>query len=92
MATRSALEKQGLKVSSRTLDMKSKQSKGGVSMRSLVMAMVLTFLFAVKATNNGSVGVLKKVPVLSKMLGFKCCSKHKKKEDTVVNDVEMSEL
>lgn len=91
MATRSALEKQGLKVSSRTQDLKSKQSKGGVSMRTLVMAMVITFLFAVKATNNGSVGVLKKVPVLSKMLGFKCCSKHKTKEE-VVENVETDEL
>ena len=95
MATRSALEKQGLKVSSRSQDMKSKQSRGGggvVSIKTLVMAMVISFLFAVKATNNGSVGVLKKVPVLRGMLGFECCSKHKKKDDLVVTVETTSEL
>lgn len=96
MATRSALEKQGLKVSSRSQDMKSKQSRGGgggvVSIKTLVIAMVISFLFAVKATNNGSVGVLKKVPVLRGMLGFECCSKHKKKDDVVVTVETTSEL
>ncbi len=96
MATRSALEKQGLKVSSRSQDMKSKQSRGGgggvVSIKALVIAMVISFLFAVKATNNGSVGVLKKVPVLRGMLGFECCSKHKKKDDVVVTVETTSEL
>ena len=95
MATRSALEKQGLKVSSRSQDMKSKQSRGEggvVSIKALVIAMVISFLFAVKATNNGSVGVLKKVPVLRGMLGFECCSKHKKKDDVVVTVETTSEL
>ena len=96
MATRSALEKQGLKVSSRSQDMKSKQSRGGgggvVSIKALVIAMVISFLFAVKATNNGSVGVLKKVPMLRGMLGFECCSKHKKKDDVVVTVETTSEL
>lgn len=69
MATRIALEKQGLKVRS-----PEKPKPGGRgSTKSLLLAVVLTFLLAVKATNSGSVDVLKKVPVLGGMLGFKCC-------------------
>lgn len=78
MAARAALEKQGLKVL-RSQNIKSKQNGGGVSLKTLLLAMVISFLFAVKATNNGSIGLLKKVPVLRGMLGFECCSKHKKK-------------
>lgn len=76
MATRTALEKQGLKVS-RSHDKKSSKS-GGVSMKSLLFAVVFSFLLAVKATNSGSIVMLKNVPVLGGMLGFPCCSKHKK--------------
>lgn len=80
MANRAALEKQGLKVS-RSQDVKSNQSHGGVSVKTLLIAMVISFLFAVKATNNGSMGVLKNVPFLRGMLGFDCCSKHKKNNE-----------
>lgn len=86
MATRTALEKQGLKVS-RSHD-KPNKSGGGVTMRSLLLAVVFSFLLAVKATNSGSIVVLKNVPVLGGMLGFKSCSKRKRKEkqDVVAKD------
>ena len=90
MAARAALEKQGLKVS-RSQDMKSKHAGGGFSFKTLLIAVVISFLFAVKATNKGSVGVLKKVPVLRSMLSFECCPKHKKKDGGEVK-VETSEL
>merc|ERR1712194_470461 len=70
MATRTALEKQGLKVRSP----EKPKAGGGSSTKSLLLTAVLAFLLAVKATNSGSVVVLKKVPVLGGMLGFKCCS------------------
>ena len=81
MATRAALEKQGLKVS-RSQDKKSSGSGGGVSMKSLLVAVLITFLLSVKATNSGSMGVLKNVPVVGELLGFPCCNKHKKKHGT----------
>jgi hypothetical protein len=90
MAARAALEMQGLKVS-RSQDMKSKHAGGGFSFKTLLIAVVISFLFAVKATNKGSVGVLKKVPVLRSMLSFQCCPKHKKKDGGEVK-VETSEL
>ncbi len=76
MATRTALEKQGLKVS-RSQDKKSNKSEGGISTKSLLIAVVVSFLFAVRATNTGSIGMLKNVPLVGGILGFKCCSKHK---------------
>jgi len=76
MASRTALEKQGLKMS-RSKDKNSNQSGGGFSVKHLLVAVAISFLLAVKATNSGSIGVLKKVPVVGGMLGFKCCSKHK---------------
>lgn len=90
MATRTALEKQGLKVS-RSHD-KPNKSGGGLTMRSLLLAVVFSFLLAVKATNSGSVVMLKNVPMLGGMLGFKSCSKRKhnekkeKKQDVVAKD------
>ena len=78
-ATRTALEKQGLRVGGRSQDKKSGKGGGGASVKSLLAAVIITFLLAVKGTNSGSLGALKKVPVMGKMLGFECCSKHKKK-------------
>jgi hypothetical protein len=78
MATRMALEKQGLKAS-RFQDTKSNKSGGGSSTKTLLIAVVVSFLLAVRATNSGSIVMLKKVPLLGGMLGFKCCSEHKHK-------------
>ncbi|KAL3777390.1 hypothetical protein ACHAW5_004219 [Stephanodiscus triporus] len=78
MATRTALEKQGLRVS-RSQDTRSNKSGGGASAKTLLIAVVVSFLLAVRATNSGSIGMLKNVPVLGGMLGFKCCSGHKHK-------------
>lgn len=91
MASRTALEKQGLKVS-RSSDKNSGKSGGGVSFKSLLVAAVISFLLAVKATNSGSVVVLKKVPVIGGMLGFERCSKHKKKKGAVKEEVIVNEL
>lgn len=77
MATRTALEKQGLKVS-RSQEKKSGASGGGMNMKQVLMLVVFAFLFAVRGTNSGSFAMLKKVPVLGGMLGFPCCNKHKK--------------
>lgn len=83
MASRTALEKQGLKVS-RSPDKNSGKSGGGVSLTSLLMVVVITFLLAVKATNSGSVVVLKKLPAIGGMLDFgKGCTKNKKKKPIV---------
>ena len=76
MATRMALEKQGLKAS-RMQDTKSNKSGGGSSTKTLLIAVFVSFLLAVRATNSGSLVMLKKVPLLGGMLGFKCCSEHK---------------
>ncbi|KAL7534195.1 hypothetical protein ACHAXR_005714 [Thalassiosira sp. AJA248-18] len=81
MAMRTALEKQGLKVGRGSQDNKSGKAGGGFSVKSLLVAVIVSFLFAVKATNSGSMGVLKKVPVVGGMLGFECCSKHKKQKN-----------
>ena len=78
MATRMALEKQGLKAS-RFQDTKSNKSGGGSSTKTLLIAVVVSFLLAVRATNSGSIVMLKKVPLLGGMLGFKYCSEHKHK-------------
>mmetsp|Transcript_13050 Transcript_13050/g.28179 ORF Transcript_13050/g.28179 Transcript_13050/m.28179 type:complete len:357 (+) Transcript_13050:171-1241(+) len=86
MASRTALEKQGLKVS-RSLDKNSSSSGGGVSFKSLLVALLISFLLAVRATNTGSVSVLKRVPVVGGMLGFECCSKHKKKKPVVKEEL-----
>ncbi|KAL3809677.1 hypothetical protein ACHAXA_004228 [Cyclostephanos tholiformis] len=45
IATRTALEKQGLKVS-RSQDSKSNKSEGGISMKTLIIAVVVSFIFA----------------------------------------------
>ncbi|KAL7527199.1 hypothetical protein ACHAWF_002081 [Thalassiosira exigua] len=79
MASRTALEKQGLKVGGRSQDKKASKAGGGVSLKSLLMAMVITFFLTVKGTNSGSLKMLKNAPVVGGMLGFECCSKHKKK-------------
>lgn len=89
MASRTALEKQG-KVS-HSSNKGSTTSGGGVSFKSLLVAVVISFLFAVRATNTGSMVVLKKVPVVGGMLGFDCCSKHKKKKPMVKEDTNVKE-
>jgi uncharacterized membrane protein len=89
MATRTALEKQGLKVS-RSQDKKSNKSEGGISTKTLLIAVVVSFLFAVRATNTGSIGMLKNVPLFGGMLGFKCCSKHAHKHGA--KDAAIGEL
>lgn len=91
MASRTALEKQGLKVS-RSSDKNSGKSGGGASFKSLLVAAVISFLLAVKATNSGSAVVLKKVPVIGEMLGFERCSKHKKKKGTTKEEAIVQEL
>ena len=88
MSTRTALEKQGAKIS-RSQD-KPNKSGGGVSMKSLLMAVVFTFLLSVKATNSGSITTLKNMPGLGPMLGFKCCNKHK--HDKIENEPVKDEL
>lgn len=71
MATRTALEKQGLKVGSRSQDAKSSKSRGGVvSAKTLLIMVVVAFLSAIRATNSGSLDVLRSVPVFGGMLGF----------------------
>lgn len=67
---------------SRLLDTKSNKSGGEVSLKTLVIAVVLTFLLAVRATNSGSISMLKNVPLVGGWLGFKYCSKHNKKHGT----------
>ena len=89
MATRTALEKQGLKVS-RSQDKNSGGSGGGLSMKRVLLLVVLSFFMAVKATNSGHLISLKKVPVLGPMLGFPCCNKHKHKKGS--NDTVKEEL
>ena len=81
MATRTALEKQGLRGGSRSFDAKSSKSgsNGTMSTKNLLIVVVLTFLLAVRATNSGSVNMLKNIPLVGGLLGFKCCSKHNKK-------------
>ena len=77
-ATRTALEKQGLKVGSRSSSSRSGEA-GGYSLKTLLLFVVVTFVFSVKGTNTGKLKVLKGVPVLGGFLDFPCCSKHKKK-------------
>mmetsp|Transcript_9789 Transcript_9789/g.17898 ORF Transcript_9789/g.17898 Transcript_9789/m.17898 type:complete len:353 (-) Transcript_9789:224-1282(-) len=89
MASRSALEKQGSKVS-RSQDKNSGKSGGGVSFLFLLVAVVLAFLLAVKATNSGSMVVLKKVPVVGGMLGFKT-RKLKKKKPAAMEGVPLAD-
>lgn len=76
MATRTALEKQGLKVGSRSQDAKSSKSSGGVvSAKTLLIIVVVAFLSAIRATNSGSLDVLQNVPVFGGMLGFDSSTK-----------------
>lgn len=77
-ATRTALEKQGLKVGSRSSSSRSGEA-GGYSLKTLLLFVAVTFVFSVKGTNTGKLKVLKGVPVLGGFLDFPCCSKHKKK-------------
>ncbi len=86
MATRTALEKQGLKVGGRSLDKKSSKSGGGVSLNALLVVVIVSFLLAVKATNSGSLGVLQKVPVVGGMLGFDDSAKQKKRKKSGASD------
>ena len=84
MATRTALEKQGLKVGgSRSNDAKSSKSSGGgvVSVKALAIVVVVACLSAIRATNLGSLdGSLGSVPVVGGMLGFDSSSGRKKKK------------
>jgi hypothetical protein len=96
MVARTALEKQGLKAS-RFQDTKSYKSGGGASTKTVLIAVVVSFLLAVRATNSGSIAMLKKVPLLGGMLGFKCCSEHKhkhgvKEQKHGMKDGEIGEL
>jgi hypothetical protein len=76
MATRTALEKQGFKVGSRSQDAKSSKSSGGVvSAKTLLIVVVVAFLSAIRATNSGSLDVLQNVPVFGGMLGFDSSTK-----------------
>mmetsp|Transcript_21468 Transcript_21468/g.32470 ORF Transcript_21468/g.32470 Transcript_21468/m.32470 type:complete len:346 (-) Transcript_21468:843-1880(-) len=70
MATRTALEKQGLKVGSRSQDSRSNKSGGGVSAKTLLIVVLVACLSAIRATNSGSLDVLGSVPVIGGMLGF----------------------
>lgn len=87
MATRTALEKQGLKVS-RSQDKNSGGSGGGLSMKRVLLLVVLSFFMTVKATNSGHLISLKKVPVVGPMLGFPCCNKHKHKKGSTKDTVK----
>ena len=91
IATRKALEKQGLKVS-RSQDKNAGKGGGGMNMKQLVTFMAITFLFAVKATNSGSLIMMKKVPVIGPLLGFPCCNKHKKNHMSKEKDPVKEEL
>jgi len=80
ISTRTVLEKQGFKPGTRSLDKKSGKG-GGFSLMSLIFAMFITFVLAVKGTNSDSLEVLKDVPVLGDFLGFPCGAdspKHKR--------------
>jgi len=73
IASRQALEWQGLKAGpvrggGRAQD-KSKRG-GGISLNTMIVVGILTFMAAIRVTNNGSVGFLRSVPVLSGFLGF----------------------
>ena len=70
MATRTALEKQGLKVGSRSQDSRSNKSSGGVSAKTLLIVVFVACLSAIRATNSGSLDVLGSVPMIGGMLGF----------------------
>lgn len=69
MASRSVLEKQGLKISC-SPDKKSSKSAEGISFRCVLVAVIVSFVLAVKATNSGSMGMLGKVPIVGGVLGF----------------------
>ncbi|KAL7500315.1 hypothetical protein ACHAWT_010481 [Skeletonema menzelii] len=75
MATRTALEKQGLKVGSRSHDAKSSKSSGGVSAKTLLIVVVVACLSAIRATNLGSLDMLGSVPMFGGMLGFDSSAK-----------------
>lgn len=77
MSSRTALEKQGFKVGSRSQDKKSGKG-GGFSLMSLILAMFITFVLAVKGTNSDSLNALKGLPVLGDFLGFPDSPKHKR--------------
>ena len=86
MTTRTALEKQGLKVGSRSLDKTSNKSSGGISFTTLLLAAVIAFLTAVKATNSGYLGVLQGVPVLGGVLGFETVKKPKEQSFSALKE------
>lgn len=69
VASRQALEKQGVKAARGGGQEKSK-GNGGMSMNTLILVGVLGFFMAVRATNTGAVGFLQSVPVLGGLLGF----------------------
>lgn len=92
MATRTALEKQGLKVGNRSADTKSNKSGGGSSFSSLLLAGVVAFLVAIKATNSGSLGALHSVPVLGGLLGFQKIEVPKGPEKDTSFSIENEEL
>ena len=74
MATRTALEKQGLKVGSRSQDAKSGKGGGGYSGKMVLMVVVLAVLSAVRMTNSGALDGLSSVPGLGGILGFDAAS------------------
>ncbi|KAL7479858.1 hypothetical protein ACHAW6_005577 [Cyclotella cf. meneghiniana] len=72
IASRQALEKQGFKVGPVRGGggAQDKCKRGGISMNTVIFVGILSFMAAIRATNNGSVGFLRSVPVLSGILGF----------------------
>lgn len=69
MASRSALEKQRLDMSCPP-DKKSNKAAEGISFRCVLVAVIVSFVLAVKATNSESMDVLRNVPIMGDMLGF----------------------
>lgn len=71
IASRQALEKQGIKSGARGAS-GSQESKGGggMSMNTVIIVGILSFFLAVRATNTGSAGFLQSLPMLGGLLGF----------------------
>ena len=71
IASRQALEKQGIKSGARGAG-GSQESKGtgGMSMNTVIIVGILSFFLAVRATNTGSAGFLESLPMLGGLLGF----------------------
>eukprot|EP00804_Cyclotella_cryptica_P010545 CCRYP_016324-RA/>CCRYP_016324-RA protein AED:0.42 eAED:0.42 QI:194/1/1/1/1/1/2/226/353 len=88
IASRQALEKQGFKggpVKGGVGGQNKSKGGGGISMNTMIIVVILSFLAAIRATNNGSVGFLRSVPALGGFLGFNRLD-HPSRVDSALKD------